>query len=95
MVHITKGSVFDDLNFSEDESANLKIRARLMQEIERYIKKNQLTQTKAAKIFGVTQPRINNLLKGKIDLFTIDMLVKMLSQVNISVSLIIDDREAA
>jgi len=92
---ITTGSIFDDLGFSETESENLKIRAGLMRAIEKYIADHQLTQAAAAKVMGVYQPRISDLLQGKIDKFTIDMLVNMLSKAHVSVSLVIDDRIAA
>lgn len=93
--HITTGSVFNDLGFNEAEAENLKIRAALMNAIEKYIQDKKLTQSEAAKLMGVYQPRINDLLQGKIDKFTIDMLVNMLAKVHVSVSLVIDDRIAA
>lgn len=93
--HITKGSIFDDLGFDEAESENLKIRASLMRAIEKYIQDHKLTQQAAAKLMGVYQPRMSDLLQGKIDKFTIDMLINMLSKAHVSVSLIIDDRFAA
>ena len=94
-IHTTKCSVFDDLGFDSAESCNLKIRAALMREIEKYIQEQGLTQKHAAEIFGITQPRVSDLVNGKINLFTIDNLVIMLSKVNIPVSLVIDDRLAA
>ena len=93
--HITTGSIFDDLGFDEAESENLKIRTSLMRSIEKYIHDNKLTQGVAAKLMGVYQPRISDLLQGKIDKFTIDMLVNMLSRLHVSVSLVVDDRLAA
>ncbi|OCH98062.1 hypothetical protein A8135_12935 [Legionella jamestowniensis] len=93
--HITNGSIFDDLEFGEVETENLKIRAALMRAIERYIHDHKLTQTMAAKVLGVTQPRISDLIRGHIDKFTIDMLVNMLSRAHVSISLVIDDRVAA
>ena len=93
--HITKGSVFNDLGFNEAEAENLKIRAALMRAIEKYIEDNKLTQAAAAKLMGVYQPRISDLLQGKIDKFTIDMLVNMLAKAHVSVSLVVDDRIAA
>ena len=59
--HITKGSIFDDLGFDHAESANLKIRAALMKAIEEEIVKRKLSQAHAAKILGITQPRISDL----------------------------------
>ena len=93
--HVTKGSVFNDLGFNEAEAENLKIRAALMHAIEKYIEDNKLTQATAAKLMGVYQPRMSDLLQGKIDKFTIDMLVNMLAKAHVSVSLVIDDRIAA
>lgn len=93
--HVTKGSVFNDLEFNEAEAENLKIRAALMRAIEKYIEDNKLTQASAAKLMGVYQPRISDLLQGKIDKFTIDMLVNMLAKAHVSVSLVVDDRIAA
>lgn len=93
--HVTKGSVFDDLRFNEVETENIKIRAALMRAIEKYIEDNKLTQAAAAKLMGVYQPRISDLFQGKIDKFTIDMLVNMLAKAHVSVSLVVDDRIAA
>ncbi len=93
--HVTKGSVFDDLGFGPAEASNLKIRAALMRAIEKEIVRRKLTQAKAAKLLAVTQPRISDLLRGKIQLFTIDALINMLGKLNKPVSIIIDDRLAA
>ncbi|MHB1947412.1 MAG: helix-turn-helix domain-containing protein [Gammaproteobacteria bacterium] len=94
-IHITKGSVFDDLGFDAEEAANLKIRAALMRAIELELDKRGLTQSQASEVLGVSQPRISNLKRGKIQLFTIDMLVNMLTKLGKPVSLVIDDRIAA
>lgn len=93
--HVTKGSVFDDLGFEPAQAANLKIRAALMRAVEEELDKLNLTQTKAAKLLGVTQPRISDLRRGKMELFTIDVLVNMLTKLGKPVSLVIDDRIAA
>ena len=69
--HVTNGSIFDDLNFTPTETSSLKIRAALMRAIEKELITRKLTQAKAAKILGVTQPRISDLKRGKIQLFTI------------------------
>ena len=93
--HTTTGSVFDDLGFDEAETANLKIRASLMRAIEKYISENKLTQETAARLMGVSQPRVSDLITGKIDKFTIDMLVNMLAKAHVSIALVIDDKLAA
>src|SRR5476649_464814 len=87
--HVTKGSVFDDLGFDAAEASNLKIRAALMLAIEQELDKQKLTQAKAAKLLGVAQPRISDLKRGKIQLFTIDVLVNMLAKLGKPVSLIL------
>jgi predicted XRE-type DNA-binding protein len=94
--HITTGeSIFDDLGFDESEAENLKIRAGLMRSIEKYITEKKLTQSQAAKLMRVTQPRISDLTRGKIDRFTIDMLVNMLACTHASISLVVNDQIAA
>lgn len=78
-------NVFKDLGFSETEAEHLMIRSRLMLEVERFVRKSKLSQREAAKMLGVTQPRLNDLLQGKIQKFSIDSLVKMLSKVGFHV----------
>ena len=79
--HITPadGNIFEDLGLKEAE--NLKLRAELMVEIRRYIEENNLTQAVAAKMMGTTQPRLNDVIKGRIEKCTIDRLVNMLAAV--------------
>ena len=70
-------SVWDALGFSPQEAANLEARSALMRQIRSIIRENRWTQAVAAKRCGVSQPRINDLLRGKIDKFSIDALVNM------------------
>lgn len=70
-------SVWDALGYSAQEAANLDARAELMIQIERIIKQKGWTQAVAAKECGVSQPRINSLLRGNIDKFSLDALVNM------------------
>jgi predicted XRE-type DNA-binding protein len=74
------GNVFDDLGFDRATAENLRIRAELMIALKELIQRKHLTQVQAAKLFGVSQPRISDLVRGKISLFTIDMLVNMLAK---------------
>ncbi len=55
--------------------------------LKRHIERKELNQTEAARVFGVTQPRISNLMRGKIELFGLDMLVNMLSAAGLRVTL--------
>ena len=93
--HITTGSIFDDLKFSSEEARHLKIRAALMRSLEQYIKTHQLKQLEASEILGISQPRVSDLLRGKITKFSIDQLVKMHDRIDIKVALVIDDRLVA
>ena len=72
-------NAYDALTGDPVVASNLKIRSGLMMQLEQEIKTQGLTQKAAAELFGVSQPRVNNLLKGKIDKFSIDMLVNMLA----------------
>jgi len=87
--HITPadGNVFRDLGFPPDEAENLKIRSDLMSALQDLLKERSLTQVQAAKLFGVSQPRISDLKRDKIDRFTIDALINMLASAGVSVRL--------
>ena len=74
------GNVFVDLGFKPEEAANLALRTSLMIQVRHAVAKWALTQVQAAKLLGVTQSRLNLLLNGKIDLFSIDALVNMLAR---------------
>ena len=83
----SSGNVFADLGFSHEEAEHLKIRSALMAAIVKLIKVRKLTQSSAAALFGVSQPRISDLVRGRIDLFSIDTLVEMLSKADVRVEL--------
>ncbi len=85
VTHKTTGSIFADLGFSGEESENLKVRAQLMQELTHIIKETGDTQTEVAEKLGVTQSRISDLMRGKIQKFTIDNLINMMSKSGYSV----------
>jgi predicted XRE-type DNA-binding protein len=70
-------NVFEDLGFDRAEAENLRVRSQLMSEIVDRIM--GMTQVQAAALLGVSQPRISHLRAGKINLFTIDTLVNMLT----------------
>jgi len=88
-LRITRGSgnVFRDIGFDKDEAENLKLRAELMMRIEDYYEKRGITQAQAAKALGLTTPRFNALLKGKITLFSLDALVNIATRAGLSVRL--------
>lgn len=77
-----KGSknVFKDLGFTDAESANLEARSALMIRLEKEIKKLNLSQAEVARRLGVKPPRISELMNGKIDKFSLDLLVIYLAR---------------
>ena len=80
-------SVWDALEDTPGVAENLKIRSVLMQELTAFVTSTTMTQKEAAQRFGVTQPRISDLMRGKIDLFSIDTLVNMLTAAGLHVDL--------
>ncbi len=84
---ILRGSdnVFEDLGFEAEEAASLKVRADLMLDLRRYIQERGWTQAEAASLFGETQPRISNLMKGEITRFSVDKLINLLARAGIRV----------
>ena len=80
-------SVWDAIENTPGEAANMKARAELMRAIEAHIHNSGMTQAEAAKKLGVTQPRISDLMRGKIDVFSIDTLVNMLATAEIKIEM--------
>jgi predicted XRE-type DNA-binding protein len=80
-------SVWDAIEDSPAQAANMKHRSALMMAISEYIKAKGLSQTEAAKLFAVSQPRISDLIRGKINLFSIDTLVAMLAAAGIGIDI--------
>lgn len=83
---ISCGNIFTDLGFSPEEAINLHARAELMLFIRGYINSNGLSQRKASAKFGIPQPRIAEIMKLKIDKFSVDQLLKYLSLMGMQVS---------
>ena len=84
-------NVWDAIADTPEEAANLSLRSDLMDEIEAIIKTNGLTQKEAAKRCGVTQPRINDLLRGRIARFSLDALVNIASALGRKVRVSLED----
>lgn len=80
MAKVTKGNVFEDLGFDAVESTDLALRAYLMSEIRKFIEANHLTQVRAAKFFGVPQPKISYIKNGKVEKLSSDYLVGLLAK---------------
>ncbi len=86
-------SVWDAIEDTPAEAENMKLRSALMIVIKEYIKAKGWTQAEAAERLGVTQPRVSDLMRGKIDLFGLDTLVNMATAVGLKVQVRV--REAA
>ncbi len=86
----SSGNVFRDLGFAEEEAEHLRLRSLLMIEIRKLIAARGLTQKQAAALFGVTQPRVSDLVRGKIALFSLDTLVDMLAHAGARVELVVE-----
>jgi predicted XRE-type DNA-binding protein len=84
-VRQSKGNVFRDLGFPREVAENLKVRADLMIQISKLISLRRLTQAQAAALFGVSQPRVSDLVRGKVDRFSIDTLIAMLGHAGVQV----------
>ncbi|MDH4079644.1 MAG: helix-turn-helix domain-containing protein [Nitrospira sp.] len=73
----SSGNVFIDLGFDQDEAAVLQMRANLMSDLRLYIEKRKLTQAQAAKQLGIAQSRVSDLVRGKWDKFSLEMLIAL------------------
>ena len=85
-------SVWDALESTPEAAQNMTLRCDLMIALEEHIKRNKMSQTQAAVLFGVTQPRVSDLMRGKIDLFSLDSLINMAVAAGMKVELRISRR---
>jgi predicted XRE-type DNA-binding protein len=85
----SSGNVFRDVGFPDDEAEHLRVRADLLIQIQQALRVRGLTQTEAAKLLSVTQPRVSDLVRGRIDLFSVDSLIDMLARLGVRVKLVV------
>ena len=83
----SSGNVFVDLGYSPDEAAILQMRADLMADLRKYINNKKLTQASAAKILGVSQSRVSDLITGKWEKFSLEMLITLVTKAGMQVKL--------
>lgn len=83
----SSGNVFIDLGYSPDEAAILQMRADLMGKLRKFIETKKLTQASAAKILCVSQSRISDLIRGKWERFSLEMLITLATRAGMHVSL--------
>lgn len=87
MSNETFASVWDAIEDTAAEAENMKLRSALMMALERQIRAKGWNQTEAARRLGVTQPRVSDLLRGKINLFALDTLVNMAATAGLHVEI--------
>jgi predicted XRE-type DNA-binding protein len=84
-------NVWDAIEDTPEEADNMKLRSTLMLALKDHISRTGLSQSQAAKLFGVTQPRISDLMRGKINLFGLDALVNMAAAAGLHVEMHVRD----
>ena len=89
----SSGNVYEDLGFSPEKAENLRTRSDLMIQLTKIIDARGLTQAAAARLLGVTQPRISDLMRGKVDRFSVDSLVEMLGHAGVRVTFLLKPRQ--
>ena len=88
-------SVWDAIEDTPEEALNMRLRSDLMIQITRRVKEWNVTQKEAAQRLGITQPRLNDLLNGRINKFGLDALVNLTGPAHFHVELTLKDEEAA
>ena len=87
------GNVFRDLGFPPDKAEHLLVRADLMIRLEKELGSRGLKQAQAAKLLGITQPRVSDLLRGRVELFSADALIDMLARLGHKVRIVSSPRK--
>lgn len=80
-------SVWDAIEDTPQEVENMKLRSSLIRALKNHLARGNISQAQAAKLFGVTQPRISDLMRGKINLFSLDALVNMAAAAGLHVEI--------
>lgn len=84
-------SVWDAIEDTPEDAKNMELRSVLMTAIRDRISNSHMSQSEAANLFGVTQPRISDLMRGKINLFSVDALVNMATAAGLNVEIRVQD----
>lgn len=88
-------SVLDAIENSPADAASMKLRAELANQIIEHMQAQKLTQAKAAELIGVTQPRIADLMRGRLNLFSLDALVDMADRIGLRTRVVVIPIRAA
>ncbi len=86
--HITKGSIFNEL-FSSEEAADLELRSQLLVAIREFAHMRDLTQADLASILRVSQARVSDLLSGKLEKFSVSMLIKFTMRIGLHIQIVV------
>jgi predicted XRE-type DNA-binding protein len=84
-------SVWDAIEDTPAQAENMRLRSQLMMALKDHIARAEMSQSQAARLLGVTQPRISDLMRGKIELFGLDTLVNMVGAAGLHVEMRISD----
>jgi len=84
-------NIWDAIEHTPAQAENMKLRSALMRALKDHIARTEINQSEAAKLLGVTQPRISDLMRGKIELFGLDTLVNMIGAAGLHVEMRISD----
>ena len=80
-------SIWDAIEDTAEQSENMKLRSALLIALKAHMVRAKLSQADAAQLFGVTQPRVSDLMRGKINLFGLDTLVNMSSAAGLQIEI--------
>ncbi len=83
----SSGNVFLELGFPPEEAAILQMRAEIMADLRKFIERKKLTQSKAAEILGISQSRVSDLIRGKWEKFSLEMLIALATKAGMRISL--------
>ena len=89
----SSGNVFEDVGFPDDEAEHLRVRADLLIQIQQALKTRRLKQAEAARLLGLTQPRVSDLVRVRIDLFSVDSLIDMLARLGVRVKVVVTSQK--
>ena len=85
-------SVWDAIEDTPEEAENMRLRSVLMTALKGHLNRTEMSQAQAAKLLGVTQPRVSDLMRGKINLFGLDALVNMATAAGLHIEMQVLDR---
>lgn len=83
-VNESSGNVFEDLGFAPHEAAVMLLRAELAESLRAWVERKKLTQAQAARKLGIAQPRVSDIMRGKVELMSLDYLAGLCARAGLS-----------